>query len=307
MSLLLLLACPGPDTGETGETATPNANRHLDAASLGDSMLLGAWEHDSQLVIVGGNLTNGGGDIYRWDGSTLCREDDVTEEPLWWVHSDGTNLVMVGEKGTVLINGERRDVDTEATLFGAWVDGDDLLVVGGTVTENTGEVWRWSGTEWEALVTDAPGLVFKVYGTHVIGDDVAWEYDGATLTEVSNSERLVTVHEDVVVGGAQGPVVQSWDGSAWVDQETTWLGQPMNGVHVADGTTWATGMFGVMAYNEGSGWQIPDFPLTSEHFHAVRPYGDEVWFVGGNFLNGGTYGTIGRHGGEERSLSLSGC
>lgn len=306
--LFLLLGCPkGTDTDES---ATPESPWSLDAAQIGDSMLLGAWEHDGELVLVGGNLTTGGGDMLRWDGDALCRHAFLTEEPLWWAHSDGLTLALVGEKGTVWIGGERRDVDTEHTLFGAWVDGEELMVVGGDVASNTGSIWRWTGTEWEGLVTDAPGLVFKVYDDHIVGDGVAWRWDGSTLTEVANTNRLVTVFEDMAVGGAQGPVVVEWDGSAWAEQDTTWLGQPVNGVHIEDGVPWVSGMFGAMAYRDSGGWQIPDFPLTSEHFHTVRAFEGEVWFVGGNFLSGGTYGTLARYSEtnpEPRSLLLSEC
>ena len=305
MIVALLLGCPsGKDTQETSE---PETLWHLDAATLGDSMLLGAWEHQGEFLMVGGNLTEGGGDLLRWDGSALCREDDLTEEPLWWVHSDGSHLVMVGQAGTVLLDGERRDVPTSATLFGAWVEGDDLVVVGGHVDEGTGEIWRWTGSEWEALVLDAPGLVFKVYEDLIVGDGVAWTRDGGTLTAVPNDERLVTVFGSVAVGGSQGPVVMDWDGSAFTARDTTWLGQPLNGVHADAEGTWVTGMFGVMGAWQDGGWVIPDFPLTSEHFHAARRFGDETWFLGGNFLSGGTYGTVGRFGEGDRTLSLSEC
>lgn len=306
MLLVFLLACPNGKDSDS-ETAEPAGLWHLDAAQLGDSMLLGAWEHQGELLIVGGNLTDGGGDLLRWDGSTLCREDDITEHALWWVHSDGEHLVMVGESGTVLFDGERRDVPTSSTLFGAWVDGEELLVVGGDVNEGTGAVWRWAGDAWEPLVQDAPGLVFKVYEDLIVGDGVAWTRQGSTLTAVANSERLVTIHNGVVVGGSQGPVVMDWDGASFTPRDTTWLGQPVNGVHNNADGTWVSGMFGVMGSWEDGAWSIPDFPLTSEHFHAARRFGSETWFIGGNFLSGGSYGTIGRHGEGERNLSLSEC
>jgi len=306
MVLVYLLGASCGVDKDTQETAEPPSPWHLDAAQLGDAMLLGAWEHQGELLIVGGNLTDGGGDVLRWDGSTLCREDDVTEKALWWIHSDGATVVMVGEQGTVLVNGERRDINTEATLFGVWVEGEEILAVGGSVAENTGEIWRWTGTEWEALLTGTDGLVFKVYEEHIVGDGVAWSWNGETLVEVANEERLVTVYEDVAVGGQQGPVVLDWDGNAWISRTTTWLGQPLNGVHVGETTTWVTGMFGVMAYYE-DGWRIPDFPLSSEHFHSVRIFQGEVWFLGGNFLSGGTYGTIARYGEKERSITLQDC
>jgi photosystem II stability/assembly factor-like uncharacterized protein len=114
------------------------------------------------------------------------------------------------------------------------------------------------------------------------------------------------------VGGTQAADVQHFDGTAWATVQTAGLGLPLMGVWTSPGeSVWVSGMSGVQAYSEDDGltWQIPDFPLTSNSFHAVRAVGDEVLFAGGNLMStsGEFHGTIGRFGAAHTAPSLSKC
>jgi len=291
------------------------------ADGVGEGVLLSAWTDNNTALIVGGDLAGGSGVLVRYDGSTVCVEPEVTERALWWIHGDGAGEWMaVGEGGTVLIEVDgvrtRNDVPSESTLFGVWVEDDVAFAVGGDVDAGTGEAWRLENGEWEAIISDAPGVLFKVWDGWMVGDNVAyfWDDDTGTAEERPAGERLLTIRgrsdDDVwAVGGTASAAVLHWDGTEWEPINASGLGQPLNGVWTIGGAdVWVAGNFGTTAFTDGSGWTMPDLPMTSEHFHAVWPYQDEMLFLGGNlFSMGDNYGTIGRYGAVSKSLSTEEC
>jgi hypothetical protein len=53
---------------------------------------------------------------------------------------------------------------------------------------------------------------------------------------------------------------------------------------------------------------MPEWPVSSEHFHSVWGHGDELLWAGGNLFSGGNnYGTIGRYGSGHKSLEATPC
>ena len=84
------------------------------------------------------------------------------------------------------------------------------------------------------------------------------------------------------------------------------------GVWTAPGeAVWVSGMSGVQGFSEdqGENWTIPNFPITSNSFHAVLKHGEEVLFAGGNLMSTGPdyHGTIGRYGPEKTFISATDC
>lgn len=320
MIWLLLAACescnPVDDTAETaGETWAMVGDQ------LGDAMLLAGWApDDTELLIVGGGLgPDGTGDLLRFDGTSLCVHDGLSDRTLWWIHGRGADdWVAVGAQGRVLqwdgTSYTTNDIDTTATLFGVWMYQDGTIrAVGGTVEDRTGEMWFWDGDTWTLERTHDNGLLFKVWDEWVVGEGVAWQVQGNSIQDADRTERLITVNgsgpDDVwAVGGYSGPEVLHWDGATWTPQDTLWLGQPLNGVTVGE-RVWVAGNFGVMGWwHENDGWQVPDFPLTSEHFHAVTEFQGTAWFLGGNYFAAtDNYGTVGCFGCDVTVDSLATC
>lgn len=274
-------------------------------------ILLSGWSDGDVLHTVGGDLAGGPSIWATWDGKHLCVEQQVTERALWWVVGEGNETYAVGEAGTILhtVDGvrTREDVDTEATLFGVWMDGDRAWAVGGDVGggENRGEIWTKNDGEWTAIDLDLPGVLFKVWNGYAVGDGVAYRIEDDVLTALdTGGERLLTVRgrseTDVwAVGGLSDSVVMHSDGGgAFEEVDSAGLSGGLNGVWTgADDDVWVAGHFGTMARQTEEGWDGPSPPLTSEHFHAVVRHQDEVLWLGGNlFSSGDNFGVIGRYG-----------
>ncbi|MDP6931823.1 MAG: hypothetical protein QGG40_02860, partial [Myxococcota bacterium] len=309
-ALLLLVGCKGKTTDDSGDSAEEVSPWSVPSEAVGDAMLLSAWSEGDAMLVVGGDLgeETAHGDLLRYEAGTICVEEAVTDQPLWWIHGTGEGeWYAVGAGGTVLheSGGERvrEDLDTEATLFGVWDDGEGTVwAVGGHVDDNTGEIWRRTDGTWEAVQTGLDGMVFKVWDGWFVGVDLSFRLVEGELEPITTDMRMVTARgrdgDDVwVVGGATGSEVARWDGSGWEAWDTTYLGTPLNGVWTDDGEeVWITGNSGTMAWWGGERWEIPDLPLTSDHFHAVWKHQGEVWFVGGNFFSAGdNHGTMGRY------------
>jgi len=157
-------------------------------------------------------------------------------------------------------------------------------------------------------------MMFKVWDGWFVGVDRSYRLVGGELEEIDADMRMVTVRgrdaEDVwVVGGLSSSQIVHWEGDAWLPQDTTFLGHPLNGVWTAsDETVWVAGNSGTMAYLEGSRWVIPDFPITFHHFHSVWPHAGEVWFLGGNILDAGdNFGSVGVYSEDDTALSWTDC
>ena len=299
-----LLACTDKD--DSGESALEEP-WHLALTGEGDAMLLSAWSSGDTLLMVGGGLgEDAHGDLVQVRDGSLCVQHAVTEHALWWIHGDDDGTWMVGEQGTVLKgDGTRVDIDTTHTLYGVYVDGPDLWVVGGDVTTGEGAIWRGDGTDWE-LVQETEGVMFKDWDGLFVGDGHTCTLDGSTMTQVGTNHRLVTVRETTAVGGSASSLIVEWDGSDWTEQDTLYLNGPLNGLYEHDGVLYVGGNAGTMGYNAGDGWQIPDFPLTSDTFHAVWEHDGVIWFIGGNFFSAGdNHMTLATYG--EVDLEVTDC
>ncbi|HJN78173.1 MAG TPA: hypothetical protein QGF58_29945 [Myxococcota bacterium] len=301
----LSLACecggPGPDSNpEPWE---------LPVTGVGDSMMLSAWTHGEEMLVVGGGFGDDAhGDLFRYSDGTLCVEHAVTEHTLWWIHGDGTQWWAVGEEGTVLhSSGERRDIDTELTLYGVHVDeAGTVWVVGGDVSEDLGGVWSWNGADWDTRL-ETSGVIFKTWDGLFVGDSQTWVLDGEDLVDIGTEHRLVTIRDTTAVGGTGSSLVVEWDGAGWEEQDTLYLNGPLNGLYEYDGALFVGGNAGTMGYRSTEGWVIPDFPLTSDTFHAVWEHEGVVWFLGGNFFSAGdNHATMAAYG-DAPSVETEEC
>ena len=316
-AIWFLLACQCTDRQD--DTAEPEAWKIV-GDTLGDAVLLGAWSSEEELLIVGGDLGTESphGDLLRVTGDAACVEEALTEHPLWWIHGlSAEDWWAVGEAGTVLHwDGvyTRLDIPTSATLYGVFAAAEDSVwAVGGHSDTETGEIWHWDG-EWTLIQGEIPGQTFKVWQDWIVGDGQAWRITGETVSAVPTDARLVTVRgrssEDVYAVGGQGnPTVLHYEGADWEELSVQKLNGPVSGVWTAPGeTVWVTGNYGVMAQLSEDGWEIPSFPLTSQHFHAVWQWDGAMWFVGGNlFERGQNHGTLACHGCEREISALAAC
>ena len=313
--LLLLLGCPNK------EVVVDDSNEaepwDLPASGFGDAMLLSAWSRGSEMLVVGGDLGEGGhGDLVHVYEGELCIEHAVAEAPLWWIHGQDQDFWAVGAQGTVLreVGGERSrlDIETDKTLYGVYDDGSHAWVVGGNPDEGTGALWRSDGEGGWELMLETEGVLFKVYGEHVIGDGQSWLIQGDELVEVGTQHRLVTVRGDgtttTAVGGSSNALVVEWSGSDWVEKDASRLNGALNGVWTGAGeTVWVAGNAGVMGRRSDDGsWEVPDFPLTSDAFHAVWKHEGEIWWVGGSFFSPPYHGTLGRYSEDPSPLMVVG-
>lgn len=327
--ILALAACTaaprekgeGSDTSDTGGAGpdTPTVDWSIMADNVGNGVLLSAWSDGDEVLFVGGDMDGGPGVMVRYDGESLCTEDDVADRALWWIHGPREGeWYAVGEAGRVVhsVDGvrTRMDVDTEATLFGVWATETSLVAVGGHPADNIGEIWRYDGTEWTPLATELPGTVFKIYENWIIGMDILYQLDGINLIPYPAMGRLLTIRgraaDDVwAVGGFTSSLVIHWDGSAWTEVDSTGVGQPLNGVWTGPGEdVWVAGNFGTTMAWDGATWQMPELPISSEHFHGVWKHGDEVLWAGGNlFSSGDNHGTIARYGLGPKTLEATKC
>src|SRR5262245_27379216 len=106
----LLAACTDKTTGDT-DTDTTDTTDTADApyAVLGDdtnlpaSALLAVWGTSDSDVFIVGSDDGAGPVVLHWDGAAWARLDTETTGDLWWVWSDGGDVVwMVGDGARVL-------------------------------------------------------------------------------------------------------------------------------------------------------------------------------------------------------------
>ena len=316
----LVVSCGDkPETGETGEAGP---DWHMVAEQVGDVAFLAAWSAGSRLLVVGGDLgaDGGHGDLVWIDGREACVEDRVVDQALWWVHGTAEDdWYAVGAAGTILHQTPTGRVDesvaTEATLYGVWDDGEGTVwAVGGIVESNLGEIWRRQDGAWTQVAADLDGMMFKVWDEWFVGVSKSFRLVDDAFEEIETDMRMVTVRgrdsEDVwVVGGSSSSEIVKWSAGTWTDQDTTYLGHPLNGIWTApDETVWVAGNSGTMAYLDGSRWVIPDWPITYQHFHSVWAHDSDIWFLGGNILDAGeNFGSIGVYSENDAPLTWSDC
>lgn len=314
--LAILAACDSSTTSETDTDAPVPDGKHwsLVAEGLPGGVMLGAHNDGGTMIIAGGHLDGAGGTLWRYDGDTLCVEENAAEDTLWWIHGarDG-EWYAVGPSGIVLHSKDgirtREDLPTGHTLFGVWDDGTDVWAVGGDVLDTQlGQVWRReTGGTWALVEDGLPGLMFKVWEDWYVGNGIARVWDGGALVDRTPPEapRLLTVRgrgpDDVfAVGGLTTARFVHWDGSGWSSPELDprCVGQPLNGVWTAPGDdVYVAGNFGTAARWDGAAWDCAEVPLTADHFHAAWTYGDDVFALGGDlFRTGDNHATMARYG-----------
>jgi hypothetical protein len=321
---ILVLACTDKD--DTGTPVT-GPQWSVFAEQVGEGMLLSAWSDGADMIAVGGGMTGEGPGVrLTLRNGSLCAETLVEDRALWWVHgNEAGDYYMVGDQGTILhsVDGEitREDVDTEATLYGVWVESDGtVFAVGGDVDTDTGEIWTRVDGAWSLFAGGLEGVAFKVWQSWVVGNNMAWYLAGETAAEMVSrppGERLLTVrganNDDVwAVGGSSSAVVLHWHDGAWEDVDPTGLSLPLMGVWTDEGEdVWVSGMSGTQGYrnDHAYSWSIPDFPLSAEHFHAVWEHEDHVYFLGGNMMAsaGPWVGSILRYGEDTAAAEIVDC
>lgn len=332
MLTLLALACSGPTPTQTGSPTDPPDGPFAGVAFEGAAetgVILGMWSNGPEAILVGGDLGSAGR-ITHYDGEGFCVEPTSYERALWWVHGRAPgDWYAVGERGIVLHeqNGVRTRVDlpTLATLFGVYDDGTDVFAVGGDVLNTqTGQIWRKAaGEDWELLLGDIPGLMFKVQDGWFVGDGLAYRWNGTALEEhhpspvdgAARPPKLLTVRSfgptrAVAVGGVNRATVLSYDNGTWtpieVPQECSG-GQGLNGVFGTDpAELYIAGHRGAASRYDGA-WTCDVPPLTEEHFHVAWEHEGEVLFGGGDLFDfGNNHGTVAIHP-DRGSLPVTVC
>lgn len=316
--MLVMLTVLAGCKDRADDTALPPASGpqwSLVADQVGAGVFLSGWSDGATLRIVGGDMAGGAGVMATLTDGTLCVAD-ISDRALWWIHGAAAgDWYAVGEAGTILhsIDGTITDesVPTDATLYGVFDDGSTVWAVGG-IPGTSGEIWQKQDGAWSLLVGELDGAIFKVWQSFFVGERTAWRLVDGALVESATDEKLLTVRgradDDVwAVGGTTSARVMHFDGTAWQQEDATGLGQPLNGVWTAaDQPVFIAGNFGTSAYRDDAGWVMPEWPVTSEHFHAVWWHDDAAWFLGGNLLTpGNNYGTIARYGEPSPAVTVS--
>ena len=307
--------------GASADSAAGGVDFYPLADQIPGGVLLSAWTDGGEALMVGGDISGGPGVIVRYDGERVCFEEEAADAALWWIHGprDG-EWYAVGAAGRILheVDGvrTREDVVTDHTLFGVYATDDEVIAVGGDVANSSGQVWRRRDGKWE-LMAELPAMVFKAWEGWLVGDSRAWRIEGDDVVEVdAGGQRLVTgrgrdADDDVwAVGGSSSAVIMRYDGQAWTEVDHKGIGQPLTGVWTAPGeTVWVAGYYGTTAFLDDDGaWVMPWLPVTTQHFHAVWPFQDEVLWIGGNLFDSGNYvGTLGRYGDGEKLIEAEAC
>ncbi|MCO4770666.1 MAG: hypothetical protein KDA24_11600 [Deltaproteobacteria bacterium] len=310
-----LAGCPATEDFEVLVTDEPSG------------VLLSAHSDGDTLMAVGGQLDGSAGTMVQGTGDSWCRET-LTDQPLWWLHGDGAgagNWTATGAAGTVLrseggtVTDETLPLEDDDVIYGVWVDGDTEWAVGGDpFGDGEGFVWKRSGGAWAEVEAGLPGVLFKVWEDWIVGNGVVYRIEGDALVDVTppGAPNLRTVRgrssDDVwAVGGDGNSVIVHWDGSAWteVDVDPYCGDRPLNGVWTAPGEdVWVTGFNGVMARFDGTDWTCADSVSAQEHYHAVWPHGDDVWFFGGNLTRQvDNVGHIARYGLGTSEVVIGDC
>jgi len=312
MPLLAACSCKDePPCDSDAGCTDPIAFASVIADDIPGGVLLAAWSAGEDILIVGGEFGEGQGVILKYADGELCVENDDPGEALWWIHGrSASDWYAVGENGAILhsVDGTltREDVDTQAKLFGVYDDGVDVWAVGGKIGAGTGEIWKKTGDLWEK-VRDTEGILFKVWNNWIVGEKGQVLYwNGTDFEDRSPSDqRFLTVRgasaEDVwVVGGLQAPVIWHYVSGTWTEHSVEPIcgSQPLMGVWTDEGEdVWISRIAGTTAVFDGTDSTCDDFPISSRDFHAVWKEGEDVVFVGGNFMGSspfvGTVATLG--------------
>ncbi|QSQ21355.1 vanadium-dependent haloperoxidase [Pyxidicoccus parkwayensis] len=329
----LLTGCP--DNPEPEPTPQPLA--WATVTQVRPEALLGISGRSAKDVWAVGADRGRGPEVLHFDGTAWTEVPTGLRGDLWWVHafSDGP-VLMSGGNATVLRyeNGTFTRMHTPGlarhTVYGVWGSRPDDLYAVGAISDRSGFIWHYDGTQWSELPLpladlprtadgDIPGF-FKVWGTgsdvYVVGARgvVLRSRGGGAFSVIptGTTSRLFTVHGGggviVAVGGeGQGEILEL-DEAAGRFVSRAPQGCPlMQGVSIsADGTGWATGFRGEIYRRSEGKWAQADLDVTAqvESLHAAwtDPEGG-VWAVGGNVLSGGLDAGALLHGGAEVALA----
>lgn len=336
LSLLLgalLTGCPD----EPDPIPTPEPLAWATVTKVRPEALLGISGRSAKDVWAVGADRGRGPEVLHFDGTAWTEVPTGLRGDLWWVHAfqDGP-VFMSGGNATVLRyeNGVFTRMHTPGlarhTVYGVWGARPDDLYAVGAISDRSGFIWHYDGTQWSELPLpladlprtadgDIPGF-FKVWGTgtdvYVVGaQGVVMRSRGGgafAVIPTGTTSRLFTVHGGggviVVVGGeGQGEILEL-DESAGRFVSHAPEGCPlMQGVSLsADGTGWATGFRGEIYRRSGGKWTQADLdtiaPVESLHAAWTDPEGG-VWAVGGNVLSGSLDAGALVHGGEQVALA----
>jgi hypothetical protein len=317
------------DSTDTEESDVPPgvSTFNLLGAEIPGGYYLSAWSDGDTALLAGGDIGLHSGSIARYDGDSLCVEEDVADGVLWWIHGRAPGQwYAVGESGIVVhsVDGvrTREDLDTEITLYGLFDDGTDVWAVGGRGLEGGGEegqIWRKQGESWALHTDEVPGVVYKVWNGWVVGNGFAGRLTetGLDLVDLGVDDRLLTVRgasaDDVwVVGGLATPVLLHHvdDTTTPVALDPFCASQGLNGVWTAAGEPVAiAGNNGATAMlNTDGTFDCPSFPVSFDHFHAAWKHGDEFLFIGGNlFSSSDNHGALVSFGPQKDTLTATTC
>ncbi len=303
VALMSLASCGGDDT-PVGEA------RWQLLGSQRPSSLLAVWSSGPDDVwVVGGREGMGvGPTVFHYDGAAWTKLDTgEVNVDLWQVFGFRDGPVFLGGSNGVMLryqDGAFERIATPSTdiVFGLWGSTpDDVWAVGGQTTGRP-FVWRYRGTQFEA-VPGIPaaldnGTVWKVTGR--AADDV-WmsasrglvlRWDGQALASEmigTTSESLFSIGctpQRCVSAGTNisNGVLYEHDGSSWISRVPTADGPVWRGVAANAEQLYVVGMVGaVMRYARGS-WVADPHGLSTEALHAawVDPEGN-LYAVGGKF------------------------
>jgi len=286
----------------------------------------------SDVWVVGADR-GGGPEVLHFDGTAWRTPYTGMRGDLWWVHAFQDGPVMMAGGGATILryeNGAFTRMRTPGlarhTVYGVWGARPDDVYAVGSMSDRSGFIWHYDGTQWSELPLpladlprtadgDIPGF-FKVWGTgsdvYVVGGKgmVLRSRGGGAFAVVptGTTSRLFTVHGGggavVVVGGdGQGEILEL-DEAAGRFVSRAPEGCPLlQGLSLAaNGTGWATGFQGEMYRREAGQWarvdMAPPVPVESLHAAWTDPEGG-VWAVGGSVLSGSLNGGVLLHRGTE--------
>lgn len=247
--------------------ALPATSQLLDIWGMGDGTLF--------LTGVGGTI------LRRVEGEWSRSETGVTDEIWGIVGNSASDLVAVGQNGTILESDDggatwhRVASPTDLPLFAVAADGTGRLVAVGA----GGIVLLRDGDNWELTATPTTANLFEVRsagpGRFIAAGDggVLFEGDGLTWQLIENlgaSENL-----RAITGNAGSRVAAGWFGSV-LDEAIGW-GSVVNGsriyaVHTpGDGNAFAVGQGGVAFERVAGNWQPRVMPGSRSYYALAGP------------------------------------
>lgn len=163
------------------------------------------------------------------------------------VGSNALNSVVIRWNGSTLRGLSQFDMPSASTyLFDVWSTGPDEVWISG----NFGEVWRWSGGNWQEWAF--PGAHYTIWAPN---RDVAW------------------------VAGSNGHIAYGDGGTAW-QEVPSGTAAHLNRLRGFDAqNAWAVGGNGTIAEFNGSTWSAATYPPYSNFNNVWAGSPTDVWVV----------------------------